>query len=81
MTRAASSGEPGAGYCTSNSACGNDAPKSWMVRGAVMAVTPTPWVSQWAETQRMALGLPNASPMAFQVLVVSLVSRAIIGLP
>jgi hypothetical protein len=52
-----------------------------MVRGAAMAVTATPWVSQWAETQRMALGLPNAAPMAFQVLVVSLVSRAIIGLP
>ena len=46
-----------------------------------MAVTATPRVSQWAETHRMALGLPTASPIAFQARVVSLVSSAIIGLP
>jgi hypothetical protein len=41
----ASAGAPGAGYCWSNSACGNP-PKSWIVFGCAMAVSCQPRVSQ-----------------------------------
>src|SRR5690606_12919123 len=64
-TRAASSGEPGAGYCMACSA-GGKPPKSWMVSGCAIAVTPSPRVSQWADTITTPLGLPSCSPKAFQ---------------
>ena len=44
-------------------------------------VTAVPLVSQCAEIQRIAFGLPIACAIAAQVRVVSLVSSAIIGLP
>jgi hypothetical protein len=52
-----------------------------MVSGAGLDVTPTPWVSQWAETQRIALGRGRAWPIAAQPRRKSLSSMAFIGEP
>lgn len=76
----ASEGEPGAGYCTSNKACGNP-PKSWMVLGALMAVIWVPRVSQCALTHRMAVGVGSVCPIDFQCCENTLSSMAFMGLP
>ena len=65
----------------SNSAFGNEAPKSWIVRGRAIAVTAVPRVSQWAEMARMARGRGMAAAISAQARLVALVSSAIIGLP
>ena len=65
----------------SNSAFGNDAPKSWIVRGRGIAVTAVPRVSQCAEIARMARGRGTPAAISAQARLVALVSSAIIGLP
>ncbi|KXV54348.1 hypothetical protein AD946_03355, partial [Gluconobacter thailandicus] len=57
-TSRATSGLPGAGYWMLNRGQGREEPKSWMVLGRAIAVTPTPRVSQWAEMERIARGCP-----------------------
>src|ERR1019366_5698191 len=52
----ASSGLPGAGYCTSNNSLGNP-PKSCIVSGKSIAVIFVPRLSQWAETTNIAFGV------------------------
>src|SRR5687767_6181661 len=51
----AMSGAPGAGYWTANNSGGNPK-KSWMVRGAAMAVRAVNRSNQWAETTSTARG-------------------------
>jgi len=63
-----SSGRPGAGYCTSNSACGKPK-KSWMVRGRGIAVTASTLVYQCAEIARIARGRGTEAPKARQASV------------
>ena len=65
----------------SNSAFGNEAPKSWIVWGRAIAVTAVPRVSQWAEIARMARGRGMSAAISCQARLVALVSSAIIGLP
>src|SRR5258706_2805840 len=79
-TRCASSTDPGAGYCTSRNACGKP-PKSWMVRGRAIAVTPVPGTYQCADTQRIAFGVGMDFAIARQPSVYAFVASAFIGLP
>ncbi len=62
-TSAATSGAPGHGYSNAKSRSGNPK-KSWMVRGAAMAVTAVALVYQWAEMARIARGRGSAAPSA-----------------
>jgi hypothetical protein len=43
--------------------------KSWMVRGAAMAVTADALMNQWAEIDTMARGRGTDAPKADQALV------------
>src|SRR4030065_2465499 len=52
-----------------------------MVRGASMAVTCVPWVSQWAEMHKIAFGCGMSRAAAIQAEFNSLSSMAFIGLP
>ncbi|OQA12272.1 MAG: hypothetical protein BWY67_00404 [Bacteroidetes bacterium ADurb.Bin397] len=52
-----------------------------MVLGLATAVTRVPFVSQCADTHKIALGLGNCFPIAAQLLLNSLFSMAFIGLP
>src|SRR5690606_41209801 len=61
-------GSPGAGYCTSNSACGKPK-KSWMVLGRGIAVTAVALTYQCADTARIARGRGADSPNARQASV------------
>jgi hypothetical protein len=76
----ASSGEPGAGYRTSNSSCGKP-PKSWIVRGAAIAVMCVPVVSQCAETTSTAVGVAISAPITLQTVLKSFSSMPFIGEP
>src|SRR4029079_9340950 len=80
LTRPASSGEPGAGYSTSNNSFGNP-PKSCIVRGRSIAVTATAGIYQWAETQSIALGFGTARPISAHASVHGFWNRAFIGFP
>jgi hypothetical protein len=63
LTSSASSGSPGAGYWTSNSASGKPK-KSWMVRGRGIAVTAVALMYQCALITRMARGRGTDCPNA-----------------
>ncbi|MNT14734.1 hypothetical protein D3C72_1497500 [compost metagenome] len=77
----ASAGWPGAGYSMSNSACGKP-PKSWIVLGRVCTVTPVaPWLSQCADTLRIAVGRGSSRPQAARRRVKALSASAFIGEP
>ncbi len=65
----------------SNSAFGNDAPKSWIVRGRGIAVTAVPRVSQCAEMLGWRAAAGPTAAISAQARLVALVSSAIIGLP
>src|SRR5262249_27756184 len=71
---------PGAGYSNSTSSRGNP-PKSWIVRGASMAVTRVPGTYQWAETARIAFGRGRECAIRDQAFVYPLTSIALIGFP
>ena len=71
---------PGAGYWTSNNACGKP-PKSWIVFGLAIAVTAVPRVNQCAEIARIALGLGTFVPRLRQASVYRLRASVFIGLP
>ena len=72
----ARAGLPGAGYRTSYSSRGKP-PKSWIVRGARIAVTHVPGRYQWADTTTMAVGRGSARPMAAQASVYALLLQRV----
>src|SRR5260370_24610395 len=52
-----------------------------MVGGGSIAVTPTPWVHQWAETARIARGIGISLPKRCQVCVHTLSASTFSGVP
>ncbi len=56
---------------------GESGPKSWIVRGAAIAVTAVPFVHQCAEMHRIAFGRPISRAMRSHARVTGILFRCI----